>query len=139
MKWNEIESMGIVFRSSAHPLWARSTRNPDVGTGPLARPFTRLLAPLICLLAHFAHSRARGKVIDSMAIYSVFVSVLAHCALYRSHAVVVSCWRVMSSISTISGAWVNSSEISIPALTFSITESRMKRRGRLPLFLSLFG
>ena len=27
-------------------LWARSIKNPDVSTGPLARPFARSLAPL---------------------------------------------------------------------------------------------
>ena len=29
--------------------WARSTKNPDVSTGPLARPFARSLAPLTSL------------------------------------------------------------------------------------------
>ena len=72
-------------------LWARITKNPDCSTGPLARPFAHLLAPLthllalpcslcshaplhslIHLLAHFAHSLAHGKVIDQMTIHSVF-------------------------------------------------------------------
>ena len=71
--------------------WSGSTKNRNVSTGPLARAFARLLAPLTRLLAppyslclrtplrslarsltHFAHSRARGKVNDWMAIYSVF-------------------------------------------------------------------
>ena len=69
-------------------LWARITKNTDWSTGPLARPFpcsraplTRLLTPHYSLcsraplrsLAHFAHSRARGTVIDRMAIHSVFL------------------------------------------------------------------
>ena len=43
-------------------LWARTVKNTDCSTGPLARPFARSLAPLIRSLAHFAHSLARGKV-----------------------------------------------------------------------------
>ena len=31
------------------PPWARSTKNPDAKTGPLARPFTHSLAPLTLL------------------------------------------------------------------------------------------
>ena len=59
------------------PLWARSTKSPDESTGLLAypslrwlAPLTRLLAPpcllcsLLCLLAHFTHSRAHGTVND---------------------------------------------------------------------------
>ena len=61
--------------------WGRTAKNWDVNTGPLARPFARSLAPLthslapdcslrsrpplhslVRLLAHFAHSLARGKV-----------------------------------------------------------------------------
>ena len=61
--------------------WFNKAKNRDVSTGPLARPFARLLAPLtrslappclvcsraplhsfICLLAHFTHSQALGKV-----------------------------------------------------------------------------
>ena len=63
-------------------LWARSTKNSDCSTGPLAPPFAHSLAPLTSLLAphyslrsraslrslarslaHFAHSLARGTVI----------------------------------------------------------------------------
>ena len=51
-------------------LWARSTKNPDKSTGPLARPFLR---SLICSLAHFTRSLACGTVNDWMAILSVFV------------------------------------------------------------------
>ena len=62
-------------------LWSGTNKNRDVSTGPLARPFARLLATLtrslapdctlysrpllhslVGLLAHYAHSRARGKV-----------------------------------------------------------------------------
>ena len=62
-------------------LWSGTSKNRDVSTGPLARPFacslaplTRSLAPdcslrsrsplrsLVRSLAHFAHSLARGKV-----------------------------------------------------------------------------
>ena len=65
------------------PLWARTIKNPDESTGPLACPFahsltplTRLLAPqrllclrallrsLICSLAHFAHPLAHEIVND---------------------------------------------------------------------------
>ena len=85
--------------TSARALWARSTKNPDVSAGPLARPFARSLAPLTRSLAphyslrsraplrslarslpHFAHSLARGKVIDEMAIFSGFYSILAYSA-----------------------------------------------------------
>ena len=73
--------------------WVRTAKNRDVSTGSRASPFACLLAPLThslapdCLLcsrpplcsrslvnspAHFAHSLARGTVIDKMAIYSVF-------------------------------------------------------------------
>ena len=60
-------------------LWSGTNKNKDVSTGPLARPFARSLAPLtrslapdcslrsrpplrslVRLLAHFAHSLARG-------------------------------------------------------------------------------
>ena len=34
-----------------NPLWSGTNKNRDVSTGPLARPFTRSLAPLTCLLA----------------------------------------------------------------------------------------
>ena len=52
--------------------WARTNKNRDVSTGPLARPFARSLAPLYGLLtplrslvrslAHSAHYLACGKV-----------------------------------------------------------------------------
>ena len=63
--------------------WSGSTKNTDISTGPLACPFARSLAPLthllalhyllrtralLRLLALFAHSLARGKVNDWMAI-----------------------------------------------------------------------
>ena len=70
--------------------------NLEVSTGPLSRPFACSLAPLThalalpCLLcsrallrslirslAHFAHSLARGTVID---LFCVFLSILAHSA-----------------------------------------------------------
>ena len=81
-------------------LWSRITKNPDVSTGPLARPFARWLAPLnrsialpyllclraplrslVCSLAHSAHPLARETVNDWTAIYSVFFSILAHSAM----------------------------------------------------------
>ena len=42
-------------------LWTRIINNLYCGTGPLAHPFARSLAPL-----------TRGKVNDSIAIFSVF-------------------------------------------------------------------
>ena len=83
---------GARFRGA---LWFKTTKNPDVSTGPLARlfacslaPLTHLLAPhcSLCLRAHCAHSfarsltysRARGKKADLMAIFSVFFNVLDH-------------------------------------------------------------
>ena len=76
---------------SASPLWSRTVKNIDCSTGPLARPFARLLTPLTrslapdCLLrsrpplrslvrslALFAHSLARGNVNDWMAIFLCF-------------------------------------------------------------------
>ena len=45
-------------------LWARSTKNPDVSTGPLAHLFTRPLRSLVHSLAHLAHTLTRGKVDD---------------------------------------------------------------------------
>ena len=72
-------------------LNALAIQSTDCGTGPLARPFARSLAPLTrslapdCSLrsrpplrslvrsfAHFAHSLARGTVNDWMDILSVF-------------------------------------------------------------------
>ena len=40
--------------------WARSTKNPDVSTGPLARPFARSLAPLTRSLAPHYSLRSRA-------------------------------------------------------------------------------
>ena len=45
-----------------------------------------MLAPS-AVLAHFAHSLARGTVNNWMAIYSVFLSVLAHSAMTAAVAV----------------------------------------------------
>ena len=57
----------IVLVKTNVTLWARSTKNPDLSTGPLTRPFTRSLAPLThSLAARFAralcctHSLARS-------------------------------------------------------------------------------
>ena len=44
----------------------------------LVRSLVRSHRSFVRSLAHFAHSLARGTVIDSMAIYSVFFSILAH-------------------------------------------------------------
>ena len=71
-------------------LGARSTKNPDWSTGPLARPFVRSLTPpthslaphfsrhwraplrsFVRLLAHFASSLAHENVDDWMAFFSV--------------------------------------------------------------------
>ena len=55
---------------------ARSHRSFALLTCSLAPPYLLCshapLCSLVCLLAHFAHSLARGTVNDSMAIYSVF-------------------------------------------------------------------
>ena len=53
-------------------LWAISTKNPDVSTGPFTCPFANLLTLIIHSL-----TLALGKVNDWMAIYSVF-SILDH-------------------------------------------------------------
>ena len=85
---------------SPRALWSITAKNTDCSTGPLARPFACLLAPLtrslapdcslrsrpplrslIRSLAHFAHSLARGTVNDWMAILSVFFSIFDHSAL----------------------------------------------------------
>ena len=69
--------------SARNALWSITAKNTGSSTGPPARPFACLLAPLahllapdcslcwcpllrslVCSLAHFAHSLARGKVID---------------------------------------------------------------------------
>ena len=76
-------------RGKQMALWSEANKNRDVSTGPLARPFNRSLAPLThslapdcsprasaaltCLLAHFAHSLARGTVNDWIIICSVFL------------------------------------------------------------------
>ena len=77
-------------KMGARAQWARSTKSPDESVGPFTRPFARLLvlltysfaphcslcsrAPLrslVCSLAHFAHSRARGTVNDSMGVFAL--------------------------------------------------------------------
>ena len=40
------------------PLWSKTAKNTDCSTGPLARPFTRSLAPLTRSLASLAPSAA---------------------------------------------------------------------------------
>ena len=86
-----------LFPFSLITLWSITANNTDCSTGPLARPFARSLAPLtrslasdcslrsrpplrslVCSLAHFAHSLARGTVNDWMAILSVFFSIFDH-------------------------------------------------------------
>ena len=44
---------------SPKPLWSRILKNPEVSTGPLARPFARSLAPLTHLLAPDCSLRSR--------------------------------------------------------------------------------
>ena len=70
---DHVDTKGSVETPSDDALWSGTNKNRDVSTGPLARPFTRSLAPdsslrsrpplrsLIRSLAHFAHSLARGK------------------------------------------------------------------------------
>ena len=88
-------------RTAVLALWSITVKNKDCSTGPLARPFARLLAPLtrslapdcslrsrpplrslVCSLAHFAHSLARGKVYFSMSQYPLF---LTHSAMASWH------------------------------------------------------
>ena len=83
------------MHSMTMALWARSTKNPDKSTGPLARsfacsltPLTRLLAPP-CLLCSRAHSLTCGTMNDWMAIYSVFFSVLDYSEMM--HSMTVAC------------------------------------------------
>ena len=50
--------------------WLRTTKNPDVITGPPARPFAYLLARSAALICSFARSHAHsacGKMNDSMS------------------------------------------------------------------------
>ena len=74
--------------SNPHALWSRTAKNTDWSKEPLVcllicshRPRVCLLCParfacalrsLVCLLAHFAHSLARGTVSDWMAFFSWF-------------------------------------------------------------------
>ena len=83
--------MFIITHGHNNAQWGRTVKNWDVSTGPLARPFARLVAPLTRSLtphyslrsraplrslprslAHFAHSLARGTVIECMAIFLCF-------------------------------------------------------------------
>ena len=91
------------------PLWFSSVRILDMNTGPLSSPLARSLAllthslappcslrlraplrSLVCSLAHFAHSLARGKVYDLM---SQFHLVLTHSAMAE-----VDGWLMNSSM-----------------------------------------
>ena len=84
-----------------HPLWSRKIKNLDMDNWPLALLFARslalpthslaphcslcsrpLLRLLVRLLAHFAHSLARGKVNYQMAILSVFLSIPEYSAIF---------------------------------------------------------
>ena len=92
-------------------LWSSTTKNPNKSAGPLTRRFISSLAPLthllalpcslcshaplrslVCSLAHFTHSLARGKVNDWMAVYSVFSSILAHCVLVTMNLLSIALW-----------------------------------------------
>ena len=85
--------------------WSITAKKTDCSTGPLARPFagslaplTRSLAPdcslcsrpslrsLMCSLAHFAHSHARGTVNDWMAFLSVFFFIFDHSGINQAQA-----------------------------------------------------
>ena len=102
--WESREGGGGEKRSCREEAESKET---SVSTGPLARPFARLLirslAPLtgllapdcslcsgpllrslVCSLAHFAHSLARGTVNDWMAILSVFFSTFESHTQYHS-------------------------------------------------------
>ena len=46
-----LEQSVPLAQHSTIALWSRITKNPDVSTGPLARPFACSLAPLTHLLA----------------------------------------------------------------------------------------
>ena len=72
------------------PKWFRTARNQDVSTGPLARPFACLLTrpltphcsfhsrtPLRSFVCSLTHSRARGKVNDSMYQNDLVLSLCA--------------------------------------------------------------
>ena len=50
----------LPFLTPSPALWARSTKNPDVSTGPLARPFAHSLAPLTRSLATRCSLRSRA-------------------------------------------------------------------------------
>ena len=66
---------GDPFGHNCRPQWARSTKNPDVSTGPLARPFARGTVNDCMAIDCMA--------IDCMAINSGFFSVLALSARRR--------------------------------------------------------
>ena len=92
--WSDHDS--CIFFSCSFALWARSSKNPDVSTGPLTRLFTRSLTPLTpalvlhCLLRSCAPLRSFtlltlllvGQWVIGwiLAIYSAFLSILAHSA-----------------------------------------------------------
>ena len=106
-------------------LWSGTNKN--VSTGPLARPFTCSLAPLTRLLAphyslclrtplrslarsfaHFAHSRARGKVYILMSQYHIilthsdsFVHSLIHSFARTAHS--FACSVLLASLARSAG------------------------------------
>ena len=94
-----MDTVGTDFRrgnkkDDVTALWARSTKNPDVSTGPFSRSFPRLLASLTgslappCLLCSRAPLRSlicslvgKWMITDQMTILSVFILILDHSAL----------------------------------------------------------
>ena len=79
---NKFQAQQLPYRPTSWSvaLWSGTNKNRDVSTGPLARPVARLLAPLtrslapdcslrslVCSIAHFAHSLARGTVNNWMS------------------------------------------------------------------------
>ena len=111
------------------PLWARTTKNTDWSTGPLARPFAPTLAPLtcslalhyllrsraplrslVCSLAHFSHSLAHGKVNYQMAIL--------FCVFFPYFWTIVLCKKLQFS-----GRWMTKwTDIEIKDLFFSVCQ-----------------
>ena len=80
--WTIVHSSIKRLKRLAIALWSKIIMNPHVGTGPLARSFTRLFRLLTHLLALYCslcssvcsltHSLARREVNDRMAIYAVY-------------------------------------------------------------------
>ena len=77
VKESSVNRRGFAPPGLLRALWARSTKNPDVSTGPLTRPFARLLA----LLTRTAHSFACSALLALLTRSAVH---LLRCSLARS-------------------------------------------------------